>query len=328
MIINVGEGGASKAESLKYDNSNSHLSADNVQGAIDEVNGEVNDIKEAFQDGCNEIVSGITAQGVTPSSNSPADIVAAVNKVATNKYNAGVNATKVGTAVESQVLKDKTFTNSSGVGLTGSMANNGAVSGSITTSGGSYTIPQGYHNGGGKVTGPTLAALVGENVNLNNDGNLLNGVTAYGKNGNKYIGSMANNGAWTNTPTEEGQVAIPAGYHNGSGYVDTSSVYEKGRADGVEKLSVKFTKKSSTTIKGNISSLYDNYQNIGTANIFVTFPKSMTNLKWVSGAESLNVPEVKYNCTYSSLTGDITIQASNAVGFNGFSDTTFLVIIV
>ena len=36
---------------------------------------------------------------------------------------------------------------------------------------------------------------------------------------------MANQGAWTNTPTGNGKVTIPAGYHNGSGYVDTSELY-------------------------------------------------------------------------------------------------------
>lgn len=232
MIINVGEGGADKAQSVKYDNSTSKLSADNVQGAIDELDGELETVKTSFQDGCNTIVSGITAQGVTPKSNAPADIVTAVNTVATNKYNAGVNDTKVGNAGVAHVLSGKTFTNSSGVGLTGTMANKGAVTGSITTSGGTYTIPAGYHNGSGKVTGATLAQLVGTNVTLESAGNLLSGVTAYGKNGTKYTGSMTNRGAWNNTPTSKGKVTIPAGYHNGSGYVDTTSVYNAGVTAG------------------------------------------------------------------------------------------------
>lgn len=228
MIINVGEGGgAGKAQSVKYDNSTSKLSADNVQGAIDELDVELKEVKTSFQDGCNTIVSGITAQGVTPKSNSPADIVTAVNTVATNKYNAGVTATKVGNAGVAHVLTGKTFTNSSGVGLTGTMPNKGAVTGSITTSGGTYTIPAGYHSGSGKVTGPTLAGLVGTNVTLASAGNLLTGNTAYGKNGTKYTGSMANKGAWTSSPKTSGKVTIPAGYHNGSGYVDTSNVYKK-----------------------------------------------------------------------------------------------------
>lgn len=38
MIFNVGAGGASTAEAVQYDNSVSGLEADNVQGAVDELN--------------------------------------------------------------------------------------------------------------------------------------------------------------------------------------------------------------------------------------------------------------------------------------------------
>ena len=232
MIINVGEGGGvSNADKLKYDNETSGLSAENVQEAIDELDVELETVKTSFQAGCNTIVSSITAQGVTPKSNSPADISTAINTVATNKYNAGVTATKVGTATVAQVLSGKTFTNSSGVGLTGTMADKGAVTGSITTSGGTYTIPAGYHNGGGKVTGATLAQLVGTNVTLESAGNLLSGVTAYGKNGTKYTGSMANKSgtsaisatASLDSSNKRVKMAIPAnGYHSTSNYLYNS----------------------------------------------------------------------------------------------------------
>ena len=100
------------------------------------------------------------------------------------------------------------------------MANKGAWTGSISSSGGSCTVPAGYHNGSGKVTGPTLASLVGTNVNLASAGNLLSGSTAYGKNGTKYTGSMTNRGAWTGSISGSGgSCTIPSGYHNGSGKV-------------------------------------------------------------------------------------------------------------
>ena len=44
---------------------------------------------------------------------------------------------------------------------------------------------------------------------------------------------MTNQGAWTNTPTGSGKVIIPAGYHNGSGYVDTATVYTNAYNKGV-----------------------------------------------------------------------------------------------
>lgn len=111
-------------------------------------------LAEAFQDGCDTLVAGCTTYGSTPASNSPEDIVKAIGEISTNRYNEGVTATKVGTAVAADVLSGKTFTNASGVGLSGSMTNRGAVSKSITPSASTqtYTIPKGYHNGSGKVT--------------------------------------------------------------------------------------------------------------------------------------------------------------------------------
>ena len=44
---------------------------------------------------------------------------------------------------------------------------------------------------------------------------------------------MTNQGAWTNTPTASTKVKIPAGYHNGNGYVDTSTVYTNAYNKGV-----------------------------------------------------------------------------------------------
>ena len=55
-----------------------------------------------------------------------------------------------GDAVAANVLAGKTFTNDNGFD-TGTMVNNGAVSGSATPST-PYTIPEGYHNGSGTVT--------------------------------------------------------------------------------------------------------------------------------------------------------------------------------
>lgn len=68
-----------------------------------------------------------------------------------NAYNQGVAAAKVGNATASQVLSGQTFTNSSGNNNTGTMRNNGTVTSTIA-SGGSYTIPSGYHTGSGKIS--------------------------------------------------------------------------------------------------------------------------------------------------------------------------------
>lgn len=60
------------------------------------------------------------------------------------------------TAVAGDILTGKTAYGAAGK-LIGSMPNNGAVSQALNA-GGSYTIPAGYHNGSGKVTGNSLAS--------------------------------------------------------------------------------------------------------------------------------------------------------------------------
>lgn len=65
--------------------------------------------------------------------------------------------------------------------ITGTMANQGAVSKSLSP-GGSYTIPAGYHNGSGKVTANSDSNLVA--------GNIRSGVSIFGVTGN-YTGDYS-----------------------------------------------------------------------------------------------------------------------------------------
>ena len=114
---------------------------------------EMTSLKKSVSDGKSAVASAITAQGVTTAADATFNVMAAnIGKVGTDKYNAGVAATKVGTATAAQVLSGKTFTNSSSVGVSGTMTNRGAWTGS-TTGSGNITIPAGYHNGSGYVSG-------------------------------------------------------------------------------------------------------------------------------------------------------------------------------
>ena len=58
--------------------------------------------------------------------------------------------TQDATAVDSEILENETAY-VRGVKITGKMKNNGAVSGEISSKEGLYTVPQGYHDGSGKV---------------------------------------------------------------------------------------------------------------------------------------------------------------------------------
>ena len=111
-----------------------------------------------------------------------------------------------GNAAVSEVLAGKTFSNSSGVGLVGTMANNGAINANLNA-GQSHTIPAGYTTGG-RVTANSLAS---QTVGTATANNLSNGVTAW-VNGVKITG----NGTDVNNSYNSGH---SAGYNEGSSEV-------------------------------------------------------------------------------------------------------------
>lgn len=65
----------------------------------------------------------------------------------TNTYDSD---TSEDTAAVGEILAGKTA-HARGALLTGTMTNNGGVTGTISTKAGQYTVPQGYHDGSGKV---------------------------------------------------------------------------------------------------------------------------------------------------------------------------------
>ncbi len=82
----------------------------------------------------------------------------------------------------------------------------------------------------------TILEITGNSGNMDTSGataaaaDILSGKKA-GVNGSMVTGSMTNRGAWTGATTGNGNVAIPAGYHNGSGYVSGAGAYNKGVSD-------------------------------------------------------------------------------------------------
>ena len=109
--------------------------------------------------------------------------------------------------------------------VTGTMANQGAVSQALNC-GGSYTIPAGYHNGSGKVTANSLSSQTDATAAA---GQILSGYTAWVK-GSKITGSMANKGAlnWSGSNTT---YSVPAGYYSG-GTLDSRPSYNAGVSAG------------------------------------------------------------------------------------------------
>lgn len=86
------------------------------------------------------------------------------------------------------------------------------------------------------VKGYSILGITGNSNNMDTSGanaaagDILSGKKA-GVKGSLITGTMANKGAWTGATTGNGNVVIPAGYHNGSGYVSGAGAYNKGVSD-------------------------------------------------------------------------------------------------
>ena len=105
------------------------------------------------------------------------------------------------TAAVAEILVGKTAY-ARGAMLTGTMPNNSSVSGEISTKDGQYSIPQGYHDGGGKVG---IAAT--EQIKLI-PGNIKTGVNILGVTGS-YSGDEIKAQSKSVTPSTSQQTVQP-----------------------------------------------------------------------------------------------------------------------
>lgn len=109
------------------------------------------------------------------------------------------------TAAVGEILSGKTA-HARGALLTGTMTNNGGVTGTISTVSGQYTVPQGYHDGSGKVSisSTEQAKIIA--------GNIKSGVSILGVTGT-YSGESITAQSKSATPSWSQQTIQPdSGY--------------------------------------------------------------------------------------------------------------------
>lgn len=117
-----------------------------------------------------------------------------------------VDSSQIGTK-PAEVLEGKPF-GAGGQVKTGTMPNRGAVNGSIATKDGTYTVPQGYHDGSGKVgiDATEQQKLIPENIR--------EGITVLGVEGTMSGTEDAKPQAKTVTPGTEAQTVLPDSGYN------------------------------------------------------------------------------------------------------------------
>ena len=188
------------------------------------------------------------------------------------------------------ILKDyKAY--SKGQLIIGTMTNNEAVNANLNA-GQSYTIPEGYHNGSGKVTANDLASQTQATANANN---LSNGVTAW-VNGQKITGNGTdvnnsyNNGY--NAGKENGKKSLKSAQYTFNNQLgdDHRVTYDTGK----QLVAVMLNSSSYKVYKWQQN--YNAYIDAGIScsisgtNIIVQFPGTHTNSNSSGG---------KYNTTFT-----------------------------
>ena len=110
--------------------------------------------------------------------------------------------TQDATATEAEILVSKTAYNK-GVKVTGTMKNNGAVAGKITTKAQKFSVPQGYHDGSGtvEIDATEQAKLIPDNIR--------EGITVLGVEGKMSGSENVKAQSKEVTPTTEDQTVLP-----------------------------------------------------------------------------------------------------------------------
>lgn len=153
------------------------------------------------------IINGVVEIDLTADTVTPADVAkdvtfhSASGEILTGTSTKDIDSSSA-TAAAAEILSGKKAAVRGNM-ITGTMPNRGAVSGSITTKAGKYTVPQGYHDGSGTVQ---IASTEQAKIVANN---IRSGITILGVTGSMSGREGEKPQAKTVTPTFKSQEILP-----------------------------------------------------------------------------------------------------------------------